>query len=442
LNADERQFIVRSVLALISDEERAEQQTNARLVAEKREAARREPLLRHQAETDRRRVSTALGRELPLLSTPLFGSETREELDRRRRELKARVQHLADSDQRTRLRTELEEANRHEGALKKSIEDARSRLALVQQSVGELAGHAQSGLLAALPPSRDFCNVPLHIANEKGCPIALGRPTELSARRSERSAAEELAAERELFASLELEVAKIESAIQVAESSTTKARRAYLVAIAAYEDAQSTLQAEHSVLLQLERLIEAAEDAARKADAKAEAVAQLGHEIEESYGRQEKMREGQQAAISRFSACFDYVVRAIIGDNVTGRIEASGRSLALTVEEHGERESAAIATVKLLAFDLAAVVTSVEGDGWFPRFLVHDGPREADMAPDVYERLFLFAHELENCFQGEPSFQYILTTTTKPPDRFLIAPWLRLQLAGVPAGERLLRCDL
>jgi hypothetical protein len=100
--------------------------------------------------------------------------------------------------------------------------------------------------------------------------------------------------------------------------------------------------------------------------------------------------------------------------------------------------------VKLLAFDLAAVVTSVEGDGAFSRFLVHDGPREADMAADVYERLFLFAHELEKCFSGEPAFQYILTTTTQPPEAFIQpgTPWLRLQLAGTPAAERLLRCDL
>lgn len=116
--------------------------------------------------------------------------------------------------------------------------------------------------------------------------------------------------------------------------------------------------------------------------------------------------------------------------------------MALTVQEHGERESAAIATVKLLAFDLAAVMASIEGDGSFPRFLIHDGPREADMALDVYERLFLFSHELEKCFKGESSFQYILTTTTQPPDKFVVAPWLRLQLAGMPAEERLLRCDL
>ena len=64
------------------------------------------------------------------------------------------------------------------------------------------------------------------------------------------------------------------------------------------------------------------------------------------------------------------------------------------------------------------------------------------MSPDIYERLFLFARELEKCFSGEPSFQYVLTTTTRPPDEFLAEPWLRLKLAGVPADERFLRCDL
>ena len=90
-------------------------------------------------------------------------------------------------------------------------------------------------------------------------------------------------------------------------------------------------------------------------------------------------------------------------------------------------------------------MASIEGKGAFPRFLVHDGPREADMASDVYGRLFIFAHELEKCFGREKAgFQYIITTTTTPPDKFVehAAPWLRLQLSGLPAHERLLRQDL
>ena len=171
-------------------------------------------------------------------------------------------------------------------------------------------------------------------------------------------------------------------------------------------------------------------------------LTRLTSEIETSYERQEDFRRQAKEALGRFSASFNHVVRALIGNEATGRIEASGRSLRLVVEHHGERESAALETVKLLAFDLAALKYSIGGGGYFPRFLIHDGPREADMARAIYGRLFLYARQLEEAFNGEPGFQYIITTTTEPPDSFLDNRWLRLQLAGVPAEARLLCMDL
>ncbi|HXM70803.1 MAG TPA: chromosome segregation protein SMC, partial [Thermoanaerobaculia bacterium] len=120
----------------------------------------------------------------------------------------------------------------------------------------------------------------------------------------------------------------------------------------------------------------------------------------------------------------------------------AGRALVLGLDYRGERDSAALATLKLLAFDIAALTSSIEGAGSFPRFLLHDGPREADMAPEIYERLFLYARQLEECFAGDASFQYIVTTTTRPPETLQRAPWLRLELAGAPAANRLLRVDL
>jgi hypothetical protein len=444
LNAEERQFVVRTVLGLISDAERVELQRNAQLVADKEEAARLAPLLRHQADTDRRRVSLALGKELPSTSTPLFGSATRAELAERRAELTKRQAALEASDRREELRTALENGSKNEGALNESLKGVQERLEGVQGVLGELTGTQQSGLVASLSPPRDFCNVPLRIAHEKGCPLAVDRPSDLAAKRSERTAAEELALERQVATALQQEVKRLEHEVSAAAHATKRARREYLAASTAYVEAQSRLQDERSKLDQVERLIDAAESAAKDATSRTEFIKQITREIEESYARQDKIREAQRAAIHRFSARFDYLVRALIGDQVTGRVETSGRSLSLTVDERGERDSTAIVTVKLLAFDLAAVVASIEGDGAFPRFLVHDGPREADMAPDVYERLFLLTHEIEQCFTGEPAFQYIVTTTTPPPDKFIErdAPWLCLQLSGLPAKERLLRQDL
>ncbi|MBL8718635.1 MAG: DUF2326 domain-containing protein [Myxococcales bacterium] len=451
LNVEERQFLVRTVLGLISDGERHELQRNAKLVADKEEATRTAPLLRHQAETDRERLIKALGKDLPLTATPLFASAARAELGVRREAVNRRKAALESGDQRDALQAAVEAANMREGALGEKLSGIQDRLEAVQGAVGEMAGTLQSGLLATLPPPRDFCNVPLRMAREHNCPLVVNQPVDLAAKRSEaaakksdQAASEELAAEREVVAALQTEKRRVKGELAEAERATKAARRELLSANTAHAEAKSGLQDEESRLDRIAELIDAAEGAAKNAASKTDSIKQLTKDIDDSYTRQETIREAQRTAIGRFSARFDYVVRALIGDQVAARIDTSGRSLSLTVEEHGERDSTFIATVKVLAFDLAATLASIEGHGAFPRFLVHDGPREADMAPDVYERLFLLAQEVEKCFEGEPAFQYIVTTTTTPPERLIESGgvWLRLQLGGSAATERLLRVDL
>lgn len=451
LNVEERQFLVRTVLGLISDGERNELQRNAQLVSEKEEATRTAPLLRHQAETDRQRLIKALGKDLPLTATPLFASAARAELEARRDDLKKRKDALEAGDQRQELQAAVEAAAKREGTCREKLSGVQERLDAVEGVVGELAGAQQSGLLAALPPPRDFCNVPLRVAREHNCPLAVNQPidlaakhSEVAAKKSEQSAAEELGAQRQIISALQQQKRRIEGLIAEAERATKDARRKFLSANTAHEEAKSKLQDEGSTLDRIAELIDAAESTANDAASRAESIKQIAKDIDNSYTQQEKIRQAQRTAIGRFSGRFDYIVRALIGDQVAARVDTSGRSLSLAVEEHGERDSTFIATLKVLAFDLAALLASIEGHGAFPRFLVHDGPREADMAPDVYERIFLLAEEVEKCFTGEPAFQYIVTTTTTPPEKFIErdAPWLRLQLSGLPAKERLLRQDL
>ena len=73
-------------------------------------------------------------------------------------------------------------------------------------------------------------------------------------------------------------------------------------------------------------------------------------------------------------------------------------------------------------------------------FLIHDSPREADLGLGVYHRLFQFVRDLEDAGDG-PSFRYIVTTTTSPPNALRMDPWLVDTLGGA-AEDRLLRRDL
>lgn len=64
---------------------------------------------------------------------------------------------------------------------------------------------------------------------------------------------------------------------------------------------------------------------------------------------------------------------------------------------------------------------SIEGDTRLPAFLLHDSPREADLGLALYHSLFHLVHELEE-FGSAPLFQYIVTTTTPPPQEYAQRP--------------------
>ena len=149
------------------------------------------------------------------------------------------------------------------------------------------------------------------------------------------------------------------------------------------------------------------------------------------------LRQAYSDSLSRF---FNAIIRAVIGTDATGRVSFDGNGLRASVELGGERSTAAIDSLKVIAFDLATMCMSIEGRTHLPAFLVHDSPREADLGLSVYHRLFRLAHNLEET-GAQPLFQYIVTTTTSPPDELRTRPWLAETLGGA-AESRLMKRDL
>jgi hypothetical protein len=443
LSVDERQFIVRTVLGLISDAERAEQLANAQRVAKRKEAVRRAPLFEHQAFVDHERLSEVFPETPELKLAALFTAATRDALLEQRSSLDGQLEALTASSGVEALRASLERAIEEETNAKRDIEDAELRLKAEQGALAALSDPSEAvSLLLTLPPARGYCNQPMSLSRDRLCPLASTLPSNLAAKRSERVASGETERLEALVQALDASLARARGVLGERIAQRSAAARAEMVARSELEQKRSQLLEERARVVQLERQLGNAEQAEAAARNEREAIETLTVEIDASYVVQEQLRAQNSARLSHLSSAFDYVVRAFLGDEVAASVTAAGRSLALSIEHNGERESAAIATVKLLAFDLAALTESVQGRGFFPRFLLHDGPREADLSLDIYERLFLFGKHLEECFSGEPSFQYIITTTTKPPQALLSAPWHVLTLAGVPSEERLLRCDL
>jgi small-conductance mechanosensitive channel len=151
--------------------------------------------------------------------------------------------------------------------------------------------------------------------------------------------------------------------------------------------------------------------------------------------------EKQGLTFGIISRKFSAIIRRLVSDNSKGALTLTGKGLKLIVDIDGDRRTAAIDSLKVLAFDLACLCLSVEGLTRVPAFVVHDSPREADLGLSIYDELFQLMRELEE-FTETPVFQYIVTTTTRPPNNLRRDPWLRLILRGAPGSERLLQRDL
>lgn len=172
-------------------------------------------------------------------------------------------------------------------------------------------------------------------------------------------------------------------------------------------------------------------DAALRADAEAK---------EELRG----LQDGQVAGLAAFSTSklqhwFNFLIQRIVAPEATGTIVLDGNGLHPRIEWRGIRRSVALNSLQIVLFDLAAMLCAVEGNSRAPAFLVHDSPREGDLDPWTYARLFKAIFELGPDESTAP-FQYIVTTTTDPPEA--VRSKVRLELSAGEEQQRLFQVDL
>ncbi|HEX4956405.1 MAG TPA: hypothetical protein VF017_23715 [Thermoanaerobaculia bacterium] len=144
-------------------------------------------------------------------------------------------------------------------------------------------------------------------------------------------------------------------------------------------------------------------------------------------------RDGADRALAPLRTHFRSIAEALLGADAETHLELSGDSLRARLLVGG----AAMESLKVLVFDLASLLLAIEGRAGLPAFLIHDSPREGDLGLSHYHRLFHLAAGLEARFEAAP-FQYIVTTTTEPPQELVESESLVLKLAGREASERLL----
>lgn len=162
-------------------------------------------------------------------------------------------------------------------------------------------------------------------------------------------------------------------------------------------------------------------------------------------GQRQKMgleRERAAAAIGDLATHFRQLVATLMPNGCTGKVKLDGNGLhpEIMLDRGAGLSTAAVESFKIVAFDLAAMILSVNGKADLPSFLIHDSPREADLDAGIYSNLFDFALSLEE-MASPPPFQYIVTTTTAPSQITSDHHSLRLQLSSTPPEARLFAMD-
>lgn len=144
-----------------------------------------------------------------------------------------------------------------------------------------------------------------------------------------------------------------------------------------------------------------------------------------------------------FSKIYNDVIKYVMGSDVVGRVDINDGNIKLSSTYNSSPlQSAALDAVKIICFDIATMIYSISGKGTHPRFLMHDGPRVADVTRSIYLCYFKLMRELELVSQNNPNFQYIVTTTEPPPDELQESPWLICKLDATDIQNRLLKCNL
>ncbi len=184
---------------------------------------------------------------------------------------------------------------------------------------------------------------------------------------------------------------------------------------------------------------------ARKAEQEAESAREKA-----SHGM-EKGFIAHHERLEKLGQDFRRVTRQILRPPYDGKLNVSKDGEVRPVwhrvkngDEGPEEVSAALDSLKATVFDLTVLLSSIEGKADGPGFLMHDSPREADLMLPIYHRIFKeLARWTEAVRSDNAPFQYIISTTTAPPDELRGQEWVNIPVldASKPEG-RLLGVDI
>lgn len=455
---EERHFLMRVVLNLIDPNEIPELDNNARLLRQQTDLKNKQPILKDRAKTDFLRLRDelkAIGFEPEFveklkLDDDLLSDSVETKLNDELNRLRGLIDEIPSTEAVKRLQTDLTLATEKRVGLQRDTRDLDGRIAKKNTDWGNFQNKGSIEELKAHQRNMEmptgYCGAPISVAKNHSCNLwrEFSNLPDFDG-----DDAGNLDALNRKFAE---EVQQFRTTLVVKREEVQLALKAESDASLALADANEKrhklfafLSAKKVTFDGLKTLAGQAIQAHRASNQSEIDQKDVEKKLKESYDIQLSIRAQQDGVRHALMSYFEAVCKHVLGSKVTAKITIERRSLVLETFDRGPLTSAAIETVKILALDFSALWTAIEDRSFHPGFLMHDGPREADMDAWMYRRFFTFIQKLEDAYPAgkEPAFQYIITTTEAPPEEMQDAPWLlQPPLSARTKEERLLRSDL
>ncbi len=387
----------------------------------------------------------SIGRELALDDQPAAESLLQSHLDVRQQ----RLEQLEKNPEPQAIRTVREAYEAAYGDLiqtRREAEEHARRAESLKRQGNELMGTADrarsAGIVDPKRAAEGWCPRTLEWAQSHGCvekPANADKQNSVTIEELEAQANRLLEEARQA----ESERNRCESRLEQLEAALADRSAKYSEAVRNSRREASAVQHEITLIEQCQGRLASYKDTVKDLEEERRRLGTNFDQQEKYRSEIIKLRENTENGVRYFNEVYGDVIKAVVGASVDGWIKIDGNGLHLHATKQGELSGAALETVKTLAFDLAGVVAGVEGKCAHPRFLIHDGPREADMSRVIYDKLFLYVvARLEAAFSSKShaNFQYILTTTTPPPKHMRDGTeWLIEKLNSRTKADRLFR---
>ena len=448
LNQEQKGLVLRAILSIGSEEE-------SKLLEQRKDLAQRRDMATAQRQycarivkEDAARISASCNLDTAgQMLDPLFAAKMADALEHERREI---LRQCSLDEESSRLRDEIsrvgdELANASQQLKAAAVVYQRERKVYVEMSRKEGKKPERSEIeeavkaLAAESPDNQFCCAPIDLALQDNCPLArkyhVGNDEEFNRKlaaisRDDKSLTAQFQKTKELqqiFVKWQDKVKTLTDAKAAAETALDNRQTFLRGSFLEQAEKKAGLRALVRRFSEETAELDKAERECRGIESDADSISD----------KLKASRDKAKAEMSEMKAVYDEVIKYLLGTDLGGACEMTDGQIQARCLYHGNAyTSAALNAVSVVGFDFAAMVLSCQGESRHPRFLLHDGPRVADLSASIYRRYFEFIRHLESLAgKREPNFQYIVTTTEAPPPELRQAPLLVCMLdSSIPDG--------